>query len=332
MSVTIAIDMGTSYTTVYKQGEGLVLFEPTVAAVKENGNESFFGSEAKKLIGKTSENISIIFPIFEGVIVNLKAASELLKYFKSKITEKSFFPQRIKLLMTTPCGLNTQDKLNYEKAATNAGFKEVYLLDCPIACAVGISEHMDNYTPIFLADIGGGVTDIAVVNMSGIITGSSLAIGGNNVDTGIIEFLINEHGIKTGLLSAEKVKTEIGSLYPNDNTSMMIGGREAGGNPTSMLVTSKNINGIIEYYYQKILDVAEETLKSLPPEISADVMERGIFLCGGGSSVLGIDRFFYKTLKIPVSIVNEPIYTCITGLSKIITDKKMFEKYTGLEK
>ena len=146
---------------------------------------------------------------------------------------------------------------------------------------MGITEHMDNYTPVFLADIGGGVTDIAVVNMSGIITGSSLAIGGNNVDTGIIEYLINEHGIKTGLLSAEKIKTEIGSLYPNDNTSMMIGGREAGGNPTSMMVSSKDINGIIEYYYQKILDVAEETLKSLQPEISADVMERGCIYAAG---------------------------------------------------
>jgi rod shape-determining protein MreB len=332
MSVILAMDMGTSYTKVYKQDEGLILFEPTVAAVKGSGEESFFGNAAKKLIGKTSQNVSIIFPIFEGVIVNFDAAVELLKYFKSKIVVKSFFPKKIKLLMSVPCGLEVEEKLDYERAALKAGFNEVYLIDAPVACAAGISQHIESYTPVFVADIGGGVTDAAVVNMGGVIVGSTLSVGGNNVDTGIIDYLIVEQGIKTGLMTAEKLKTDIGSLYPNDNTSMMIGGTETeSGNPASMLVSSKNVNGIIEYYYRKILDVLAETLKSLPPEISADVVDRGIYLCGGGSSVLGIERYFYKALKIPVNIVNEPAYACVSGLGKIISDKKLFEKYAGLK-
>lgn len=332
MSVLIAMDFGTSYTSIYKQGEGLVLREPTVVAVKNGGEECFFGQEAKKLIGKTTENISIIFPIFEGVIVNANSATELIKYFMSKVVKKSFFKQHIKLLITVPCGLALEEKAKYEEAAAKAGINEIFLLDSPIASALGLNEYMDNSTSLFIVDIGGGITDISVVSMAGIITGCSLAIGGNNVDTGIIDFIIDEYGLKTGLLTAEKIKIQIGSLYPNDNTSMMINGRSTEtGNPESMLLTSKSINSIIEYYYGKILDVVEATVNSLPPEISGDIRERGIVLCGGGSGVLGLDKFFYKRLSIPVKVISEPMYTCILGAGKVIADNKLFNKLTGLK-
>lgn len=328
----LALDLGTSYTSVYKEGDGLIFYEPTVIAVKNKGEEYCFGREAKKLIGKTSENVSIIFPVFEGVIVDFDACVKLIKYIKSKVVEKTFFPQRVKLLMTVSCGISVEEKLNYEKAAIKAGFNEVFLLDCPLSSAMGLNDYVINdYTPVFIADIGGGVTDLAVLNMSGIISGSSLTVGGNNVDTGIIDYIIGDCNIKTGLLTAEKIKNEIGSLYPNDNNSMMISGRDVkNGSPSSMLISSKNINNIIEYYYEKILDVAESMLNALPPEVSADVIDRGIYLCGGGSNVLGIERYFYKRLKIPVIVAKEPYHASIMGAGKIISDKKLFEKFTGL--
>lgn len=331
--IDIAIDMGTSFTSVYKKGAGLVLREPTVAAIKNSGSgESFYGSEAKKLIGKTTENISIFFPVFEGMIVNFDSAVQLLKYFISKVIEKTFFKPRCKLLMTVPCGLPPEEKQKYEKAAVKAGFRNVNIADAPMAAALGLNEHIDYSTPLLLADIGGGTTDIAAVTLSGIISGCSLGIGGNNVDTGIIDFILDEYGIKIGLLTAEKIKVQIGSLYINDNTSMMINGRAADtGNPVSMLLTSKNINTIIEYYYGRILDVAEAAINSLPSEVSAEIREKGLFLCGGGSSMLGIDNYFYKRLRIPVKVTEEPSYACILGAGKILADKALFEKLTGLE-
>lgn len=331
MPTTIAIDLGTSFTSIYKQGEGLVLREPTVVAVKNEGM-SFFGQEAKRLIGKTTDNISIIFPVFEGVIVDFNAATELIKYFLSKVVKKTFFPQHIKLLMTVPCGILPEEKKKYEEAAIKAGIREVLLLDLPIACGLGLNEPIDNYSPLFIVDIGGGKTDVAAITMTGIINGCTLSIGGNNVDTGIIDYIISEYKIKTGLLTAEKIKIQIGSLYPNDNTSMMINGREADtGKPVSMLLTSKNINAILEYYYGKILDVTESVIKSLPPEVSGDVKEKGIFLCGGASNVPGLDKFFYKKLLIPVKVVTEPMYSCILGAGKIISDSKLLNKLTGIK-
>ena len=332
MSVLIAIDLGTSYTSIYKQGFGLVLREPTVAAVRKNADEKYFGQDAKKLIGKTTENLSIVFPVFEGMVVDVEAASGLIRHFLSKVVKKTFFRQPITLLMTVPCGLEAEERKIFEEAAFSAGVREDYLIESSIASAMGFDEHVDKDSPLFVADIGGGDTEVAVVSLEGIISGCSLNVGGNNVDTGIIDYILHEYGLKVGLLSAEKIKVQIASLYSNDNTSMMISGRSAEtGSPESMLLSAKSINHILEYYYGKIIDAMEAALNSLPPEISADVSERGIYLCGGASSVLGLDKFIYKRLQIPVKISQEPSYTPILGAGKILGDRKLFEKFTGLK-
>lgn len=332
MSTLIAMDLGTSYTSIYKQGNGLVLREPTVAAARKNAGERYFGQDAKKLIGKTTENLSIIFPVFEGAVADVEAASGLIKHFLSKVIKKTFFKQSIVLLLTIPCGLKAKERQSFEEAAFMAGVREVYLMESPVASAMGFDEQMDKDTPIFVADIGGGNTDVAVVSLEGIISGCSINIGGNSIDTGIIDYIMEEYGLKVGLLSAEKIKVQIASLYPNDNTSMMINGRSVStGSPESMLLSAKNINSILEYFYGKILDAMEAVLNSLPPEISAEVIERGVCLCGGGSAVLGLDKFIYRRLQIPVKIANEPAYTTILGAGKILADKKMFEKLTGLK-
>lgn len=330
----LAIDIGTSYTTIYRKGAGLVLREPTVAAVKMfNGDRQyFFGTEAKRLIGKTTENTTVIFPVFEGVIVNFDAVVLLIKYFISKVTEKTFFKPRYKLLISVPCGLKAEEKLQYEKAANKAGFRDVNLVDAPLADALGLNLAMDYATPVFLADIGGGTTDVAVVTMSGIISGCSISIGGNNVDTGIIDFIADQYKIKIGLLTAEKIKVQVGSLYSNDNTSMMISGTSVlTGNPESMLLTAKNINPIIEFYYDKIIDIIESILVTLPPEVSGEVRESGIHLCGSGSLVLGLDKYIYKRLQIAAIIVDEPSYCNILGCGKLLADTKLYQKLTGLE-
>jgi rod shape-determining protein MreB len=332
MSINIAVDLGTSYTSIYKQGEGLVLREPTAVAVKNGGEESFFGQQAKKLIGKTAENISILFPVFEGMITNKNAAAQLLKYFLSKVIKKTFFTQRIKLVMTVPCGIPAEEKLKYEEAAHAAGIREVLLIDSPLAISAGIGEYIDNYSPVFFVDIGGGKSEIAAVSSAGIISGCTLGIGGNNADTGIIDYIINEHGIKVGLLSAEKIKIQIGSFYPGDNASMMVNGRSvSSGKPESILLSSKNINSILDYYYSKILDVAEASIKALPPEVSGEIKERGVFLCGGASLIPGIDNYFYKRLQIPVKAANEPSYTCITGAGRILSDTKLLNRLAGIK-
>ena len=326
------MDLGTSHTSIYKQGFGLVLREPTVAAADKSSGERYYGQDAKKLIGKTTENLSIIFPVFEGMVVDVDAASGLIRHFLSKVVKKTFFKQSITLLMTIPCGLAAQERESFEEAAFKAGVREVYLMESPIASAIGFDEHIDKDAPLFVADIGGGNTDMAVVSLEGIISGCSLSVGGNNIDTGIIDYLKGEYGLRVGLLSAEKIKVQIASLYPNDNTSMMISGRSAStGSPESMLLSAKNVNPILEYYYGKIMDAMESVLNSLPPEISAEVSERGVFLCGGGSSVLGLDKFVYKRLQIPVRIADEPSYVTILGAGKILADRKMFEKFAGLK-
>ncbi|NLK17209.1 MAG: rod shape-determining protein [Clostridiales bacterium] len=331
MSVLVAMDLGTSCTSVYKQGFGLVLREPTIAAASKSGGEWYYGQDAKRLIGKTTESLSIIFSVCEGTVVDVEAASKLIRHFLSKVIKKSFFKQSVTLLLTVPCGLLPEERAYLEEAAFRAGIREVYLIEAPIASALGAGEHIDKDAPLFVADIGGGVTDIAAVSLEGIISGCSLNVGGGNIDTGIIDYLKEEHGLKVGLLSAEKIKVQIASLYPNDNTSMMINGRSVEtGSPESMLLSSKNINPILEYFYGKILDAMEAVLNSLPPEVCAEVSERGAYLCGGASSVLGFDKFAYKRLQIPVKICDEPSYTTILGAGRILADRKLFEKYAGL--
>lgn len=329
----LAIDLGTSYTTIYKKGAGLVLHEPTVAAISgsENGKNMFFGSEAKRLIGKTSENTTVVFPVFEGVIVNFNAAVGLIKNFLEKVLQKSFFKPNIRALISCPCGLPAEEKLKLEDAATQAGIREVNIIDAPMSGALGLGVPLSGSTPVFITDIGGGTTDAAVLTLSGIITGCSVSVGGNNVDTGIIDFISQNYGLKIGLLTAEKIKTQIGSLYKNDNTSMMISGTSAStGTPESMLLTSKNINPIIEFYYDKILDVLESILNSLPPEVSAEVRAAGLYIYGGGSLVPGLDKYFYKRLQIPLAIAEEPAYCNILGCGKLLFDNKLMQKLTGL--
>jgi len=323
------IDIGTSNIKIHVNGIG-TLVEPTVVALHKNAGTvtKYFGSEAKKLIGKTPDNISIIYPVFEGRILHFNPAADLLCYLLCKMTPKSILRTKARIIVTVPCGLTTKEKEQYEDLVIRASgpesgiiLQDLIMLDAPIAAGYALAEALDAYSTMFLVDIGGGKTDISALTLNGIISGCTFGVGGNNIDSGIIDYINQEYGIIIGTVMAEKIKKQIGSLVPNDGSKTMINGRsKENGNPISMLITSQDINMIIDFYLQRITTVIESALASLNPEVSAEIRDKGLILLGETALIPGIDKYFSKKLQVIISVAENPGLTVISGAAKVISD------------
>jgi len=318
-SKDLGIDLGTANTLIYIKGKGIVLREPSVVAIRNDSTRQTLavGVEAKMMIGRTPGNIMAIRPLKDGVIADFDATQTMLKYFIRKVFSKGSFV-RPRIVVCYPSGVTQVERNAIEEATYQAGAKNVYLLPEPMAAAIGAGLPVEEPTGSMVVDIGGGTTDVAIISLGGIVTSKSLRIAGDEMDQSIVSYIKREYSLMIGERTAEQVKIEIGSAFPDgDEKTMDIRGRDlVTGLPKVLTITSKEIRDAISEPVNAIIDAIKSTLEKTPPELASDIMDKGIMLTGGGARLSGFDKLIKKETNMPVNIAEEPLDCVAIGAGK----------------
>ena len=327
-NVKLAIDFDSVNTNIYMSGSGLVLSEPTVAAIDlDNKNEiKLVGEEAKKIIGKTAKNTKIVFPVFEGEIVNEAVAQGVLSAFLDKLGVKNglFGCQAI---FPVACGSGVEILDKYKKIAKNCGINKVYFAEAPILSALGQRISLNDSTPCFVIDMAGGTTNIAAISLDGVIAGISVNFGYNKISVDIMDFISDNYGLQIGLLSAEKLRNEIGSLADNDALAIVVNGRDLKtGSPRSISVKAMDIQQPIKQYYDKIYELATAVLKKLPPEVCAEINHAGIYVSGIAASIYGLEKYYTNKFSMKTNIAENSEMSVALGGGIAISDSSLLKK------
>lgn len=327
----LAIDLDSAYTNIYMLGGGLVLSEPTVAAISQDEKYEIkaIGEEARKLIGKTAKNTKVVFPVFEGEIVNEKVTAGLLGSFMNKIGIKKF--TGVKALFSVPCGVTGEMIDKYKIVAKHCGISKPYFVEAPILSALGQRIPLNDSTPCFIIDMAGGTTNIAAVSLDGVIAGISVNFGSNKISTDIIDYVADYFGLQIGLLTAERLKKEIGSLALNDALSTIVNGRDLrNGTPKAISIRAMDLHKPVSLYFDKIAELALTVLKKLPPEVSAEIRHSGIYVSGGISDIYGLDRYYEDKFGIKINIAENGLMSVALGGGIALGDNELLKKITIL--
>lgn len=323
-----AIDFDSLNTNIYKVGSGLILSEPTVASVREDEKLDIkaVGVEAKKITGKTTKDVKIVFPVFEGEIVNEKVASGVLGKFLDKVDEKKSFTSN-HALFSLPCGYSSELLQKYLNVAKKCGISKTYFAESPILSALGQKIALNDSNPCFVIDMAGGVTNIAAVSLDGVIAGISVNYGENKIYADIIDYVAEYYGLQIGLLTAEKLKKEIGSLDDGDALSTVVNGRDIStGSPRSVSIRAMDILEPIKKYYDKIAEISLQVLKKLPPEVSAEIRHSGVYVSGVASCVYGLEKYYLNKFNIPVNVSENGQYSVALGGGMVMGNMSLLKK------
>lgn len=329
--IKLAIDLGSSMTKIYRAdtNSGIVLAEPSCVAVVENDQIKAIGKEAKNLIGKTAEFTNIVYPIYEGEIVNMRLAEAMLKEFLSRIGVKPSALGRTQILFAVPCGISERSLAEYAALTEECGLKKVCFVEQPYLAALGAGAKLSDTDPLFCLDIGGGVANAAVVSADGIIAGISMNIGGNNMDANIISRLANEHKLLVGALTAEKIKNEIGSLSTGALGTMVAEGSSTETyQPSSTSVRASDLTDCIRVYVNKILEYAVEVLRTLPAEVAAIVNRNGVQLSGGVMKIPHLPQYIGAKLNMRFRVCEEPQFATVLGGGMLLRDKLSLARFS----
>lgn len=321
LSRDMGIDLGTANTLVYAKGKGIVLREPSVVAIKNDTTRQplAVGSDAKQMIGRTPGNIVAIRPLKDGVIADFDITQTMLKYFIKKVFNTGSF-LRPRIVVCYPSGVTQVERNAIEEATRQAGAKEVYLLPEPMAAAIGAGLPVDEPTGSIIVDIGGGTSDVAVISLGGIVTSKSLRVAGDEMDQSIVSYIKRQYNLMIGERTAEEIKMQIGSAYPvGDEKTMEIRGRDlVSGLPKTLAISSTEIREALSEPINAIIDAIKSTLEKTPPELAADIMDRGIMLSGGGALLNGLDDLIKKETGMPVNIAEEPLDCVALGAGRAL--------------
>lgn len=318
-SKDMGIDLGTANTLVYVKGKGIILREPSVVAIKNDNTKAVLavGNEAKEMIGRTPGNIVAIRPLKDGVIADFDITQTMLKMFIKKVTNNSSFV-RPRIVVCFPSGVTEVEKRAIEEATKQAGASEVYLMEEPMAAAIGAGLPVSEPTGSMVVDIGGGTTEVAVISLGGIVTSKSLRIAGDELDQSIVTYIKKEYNLMIGERTAEQIKITIGSAFPREEEKTMeIKGRDLiTGLPKIITITSQEIREAIKEPVAAIIDSIKSTLEKTPPELAADIMDKGIMITGGGALLQGLDELINKETHMPVRIAESPLDCVALGAGK----------------
>ncbi|GHV18721.1 rod shape-determining protein [Clostridia bacterium] len=321
-SKDIGIDLGTANTLVHVKGRGIVVREPSVVAINKNTKQVLaVGNDAKMMIGRTPGSIIAIRPLKDGVIADFDVTQGMLKYFiKKAMPNRGFFKPRV--VVCIPSGVTQVEKRAVEEAVIQAGAREAYLIEEPVAAAIGSGLPISEPTGSMVVDIGGGTADVAVMSLGGIVTAKSLRVAGDKCDDAIVQYIRRRHNIITGERTAEMVKVNIGSAFAlEQEVSLEINGRDLiTGLPATKEITSIEIREALLEPAMAIVDCIKQTLEATPPELAADIMDRGIMLTGGGALIQGLDRLIEQEVKIPVHIAQNPLDCVVVGTGRVIDE------------
>ncbi len=332
-STDLSIDLGTANTLIYIPEQGIVLNEPSVVAIKEDrtrGNKfiAAVGADAKAMLGRTPGNITAIRPLKDGVIADFAVTERMLRFFIEKVHESKLLRPSPRILVCVPCGSTQVERRAIRESASMAGAREVYLVEEPMSAAVGAGLPVDQAQGSMVLDIGGGTSEVAVISLNGIVYSASVRIGGDRFDEAIINYVRRNYGTLIGEATAERIKQEIGSAYPgNEISEIEVKGRNlAEGIPRSFTLNSNEMLEALQEPLAGIVGAVKVALEQTPPELGADVAERGIVLTGGGALLKDIDRLISEETGLPVLIANDPLTCVARGGGKILEmmdDKNM---------
>lgn len=318
----IGIDLGTANTLVTLKGKGIVLNEPSAVAIdKKTGEMIATGHEAKEMIGRTPQDILAIKPLKDGVIADFTATQVMLKNLVSKVCQR-YNAGRPRVVIGVPSGITEVEERAVEETVIRAGAKEVFLIEEPMAAAIGAGLDIAEPTGNIIVDIGGGTTEVAVISLGGIVVSNSIRTAGDELDDDIINFVKKETGILIGSTTAEEIKIGIGSAMPlMTELNMEVKGRDlTTGYPRSVVLTSSQIQKAMENSIAEIIDVIKITLEKTPPELAADIVEKGVVLAGGGSLIRNLDKAISQRIEMPVYIAENPLECVVKGTEKTLAD------------
>ena len=331
LSNDLSIDLGTANTLVYLKGKGIVADEPSVVAVKENHRNErkilAVGVEAKEMFGRTPESIKAIRPLMDGVIADFEIAEHMLRHFIAKARSgRSLVRPRI--IISIPSGITPVEKRAVIESATTAGAREVYLIDEPIAAAIGVGMPISEPVGNMIVDIGGGTTEVAVISMNGIVYSESVRVGGDKMDDAIIQYLKRKYNFLIGRSSAEKLKIDMGTaLVEGENERIDIRGRDlVTGIPKTLMITSSEVHEALSVPIKTIMDTIRNALEKTPPELAADFVERGIVLSGGGALLKNIDKLVHKETGLPIIIAENPLSVVVLGCGRALDDPDLLRQ------
>lgn len=326
-SADIAVDLGTANTVIWMRGKGIVLNEPSIVAFDRNTKKIIaIGHEAREMLGRTHRDIRTIRPMKDGVIADFEIAEGMLRQFIRK-TSVGWVPSR-RIVVSVPSGITEVEKRAVRDAAEHAGAKEVHLLAEPMAAAIGVGLDVDAPVGNMVVDIGGGTTEIAVIALSGIVTEESIRVAGDEKDNAIIQFFKRNHNILIGERTAEAIKCEVGSAMPlKEEITIQVKGRDlVNGVPKTTEVSSVEIREALNEPIAQIVEAVKITLERTPPELSADILDRGIMLTGGGALLKGLDERIRLETNLAVHVAEDPLTCVVRGSGKVLEDLRHYSK------
>jgi rod shape-determining protein MreB len=325
LSNDLAIDMGTANTLVYVRGNGIVLDEPSVVAVRTNGRGGnkvlAVGQEAKMMLGRTPGHIEAIRPMKDGVIADFEVAEAMLRYFIKKANNRRTLI-RPRVIACVPSGITQVEKRAVRESAESAGAREVFLIEEPMAAAIGAGLPITEPTSNMVVDIGGGTTEVAVISLAGIVYSKSVRVGGDKMDEAILQYIKNKYNLLIGERSAELIKTTVGNAYRAEKTEdMQIKGRDlATGIPKIIGIDSDEVRQAIFEQIKTIVETVKSALEQTPPELAADIVDNGIVLTGGGALLKGLDKLLREETGLPITITEDPLTTVVLGSGKALDE------------
>ncbi|HPJ72395.1 MAG TPA: rod shape-determining protein, partial [bacterium] len=327
-SADMGIDLGTATTLVFVKGKGIVLNEPSVVAIqKGTSNVLAVGEEAKNMLGRTPGDIVATRPLKDGVIADFEVTHEMLRYFIRKVhNRKAFVFPRV--VVAIPSGITQVEKRAVKDSAERAGAREVHLIEEPMAAAIGVGLPIQEPAGNMIVDIGGGTSEVAIISLAGIVFSRSVRVGGDEIDESIISYLKRSYNLLIGGRTAEMIKINIGSTYPlEEEMTMEVKGRDlVAGLPKTMSITSEEIREAMAEPISTIVEAVRVSLERCPPELSADLVDRGIVLAGGGAMLRGLDRLLAEETGLPVQVADDPISAVVIGTGKVLDELSHLRK------
>ncbi len=329
----LAIDLGTANTLVYMKGKGIVLSEPSVVAVRKNGRSGnkvlAVGRDAKMMLGRTPGNIVAIRPMKDGVIADFEITEAMLRHFIRKAHNRRTFV-RPRIIICVPSGITQVEKRAVRESAESAGAREVFLIEEPMAAAIGAGLPITEPTSNMVVDIGGGTTEVAVISLAGIVYSKSVRVGGDKMDEAILQYIKRKYNLLIGITTAELIKTTIGSAYPGDQAETIdVKGRDlVTGIPKILTIDSDEIRQSISEQIETIVETVRIALEQTPPELAADIVDTGIVLAGGGALLKNLDILLREETKLPIILSEDPLSTIVLGSGMALDNLAMLKEVT----
>lgn len=327
----LAIDLGTANTLVFVRGEGIVLREPSVVALNSQTNEvQAVGMEAKQMLGRAPGTIIAIRPMKDGVIAHFEVTEKMIRHFIQKVHNNRKTLVRPRVVIAVPSGITQVEKRAVRDSAESAGAREVFLIEEPMAAAIGVDLPVQEPTGNMIIDIGGGTTEVAIISMSGIVYSKSIRIAGDEMDEAIVNYIKRKYNLLIGERTAEEVKINIGSAYPLEKRiTMEVKGRDlVAGIPKTLVISDEEIREALAETFGTIVESVKIALERTPPELAADIVDKGVVVAGGGSLIKGLDILLKEATGLPITLAEDPLSAVALGAGKVLCDPKLLKKVT----